>query len=53
MRVVWQHSLPGAKDVNADDADVKYEIGLRFTNLADDTIRQLSQVLEQHAERVG
>lgn len=41
VRVVWHHPAP-------KDAAAKYDIGLRFVNLSDETERRLAQVLERH-----
>ena len=43
VRVVWQKQL-GA------DTEVAHEVGLRFTNVSDDTAHRLSDVLEKYAE---
>jgi hypothetical protein len=40
VRVVWQYPLPAG-------SDAKYDIGLRFANVSDNMLHQLSEALEQ------
>jgi hypothetical protein len=43
LRVVWQRRLPVG-------SDAKYDVGLRFIDVSDDKLHQLSEVLEKYTE---
>jgi hypothetical protein len=45
VRVVWQHLLPA-------ESGTKYEIGLRFVDLSDDTLHQLAEAMGKYAKPV-
>jgi Tfp pilus assembly protein PilZ len=43
VRVVWQRPL-------SPEAETAYDVGLRFTNLSDNILRRLAEVLKQATE---
>ena len=46
-RVIWQHALLD------HITDARYDVGLRWVNLSDDALRQLTDVIQKYAEPVS
>ena len=46
-RVIWQHALLD------HITDARYDVGLRWVNLSDDALRQLTEVIHKYAEPIS